>query len=292
MSKGIITCLISGEYTVYDKEKDAFFKCRPRGLFRINNKNLKVGDNVCYELIEDSYVITDLMPRTSDLTRPQVANVEQAFLVFSVKEPVLNLNLLDRYLVILEYANIHPIIVFNKWDLLDDDDMIKTNEIIEYYHNIGYETMKTSAKVFLLDQLKDRIKNHISVITGQSGVGKSSLLNVLEPSLNLSTNDISKALNRGKHTTRHIELLHILDGWIADTPGFGIMDFIDMEEIDIAHSFVEFFKASKNCKFNGCLHLNEPSCMVKQKVENQEILKSRYDNYQQFINEVRKRKKW
>jgi len=291
MSKGIITSLISGLYKVYDEKTKEYLNCKPRGIFRINDQTLKVGDYVDYELSGNTYVITKVYPRATDLTRPQIANVDQAFLVFSVKEPKINLNLLDRYLVLLEYSCVHPIIVFNKCDLLSADEN-EVDEIIDYYKKIGYETIKTSATTNLLDSLKIRIKNHISVITGQSGVGKSSLLNVLESSLNLKTSEISKALNRGKHTTKHVELYNILDGWIADTPGFGIMNFENMTKIDIAHSFVEFFSLQGKCKYNGCLHLNEPSCKIKEEVESGLIRKSRYENYMQFINEIDSRKKW
>ena len=144
----------------------------------------------------------------------------------------------------------------------------------------------------MVDELSGYIKDNISVITGQSGVGKSSILNVLDPSLSIKTNDISKALNRGKHTTRHVELLKIKNGWLADTPGFGTMDFIDMDEVDISHSFIEFFDSSSNCKYNGCLHINEPHCEIKKLVEEKKILSTRYENYIQFITETKSKRKW
>lgn len=292
MSKGMITCLISGEYTIFDFQKKINYKSKPRGLFRINGQQLKVGDVVDYSLKGDSYIITKLYPRKVDLVRPAIANIDQAFVIFSVKEPNLNLNLLDRFLVILEYSLIKPIIVFSKWDLLNTEEKKEIDKVYNYYLSIGYTVLKTSTKLNLIPQLENYINNHISVFTGQSGVGKSSLLNLLDTKLNLETNSISKALNRGKHTTRHIELLPINNGWIADTPGFGLLDFNHMTEKDIAHSFVEFLNVSRLCKYGSCLHLNEPNCEVKRLVENKEILLSRYENYQQFCEEIRKRKKW
>ncbi len=292
MNQGIVTCLIAGEYTIYDEESNVFIKAKPRGIFRMRKESIKVGDRVKYDTISDTSTIMAVIPRTNDLVRPPIANIDQAFIVFSVKEPDLNLNLLDRFLSILEYDNILPIIVFNKWDLLDEDEERQIKRIAEYYQSLGYTVLKTSAKLFLLDHLNNYISSHVSVITGQSGVGKSSLLNTIDSSLNLDINDISKALNRGKHTTRHVELLRISNGWIADTPGFGIMDFTDMNEYDLAHSFKEFFTTSKFCKYNGCLHLNEPMCAVKKQVEENKILFSRYENYKRFIEEIRERKKW
>ncbi len=292
MSKGIITCILAGEYTIYDNENNCYLKAKPRGIFRIKGDTLKVGDKVTYEIKDGSTVITNLEKRTSDLVRPLIANIEQAFVTFSVKEPVLNLNLLDRFLTILEYNDITPIIVFNKWDLLNENELKSVLRIKSYYEKIGYKVIITSAKTKLIDDIKTLIKDKVSVITGQSGVGKSSLLNVLDENLNLETNEISKALNRGKHTTRCAKLIKIGDGWIADTPGFGIMDFSNMTLQDLAHSFKEFFILSAKCKYNGCMHLNEPSCMIKKAVESGDILESRYLNYQQFIEEIKKQKRW
>ena len=293
MAKGLITCLVAGQYTIYDLDTKTTSVAKPRGVFRIKGISPKVGDYVEYTEGVGESIITKLETRTTDLVRPAVCNVSQAFVVFSVKEPDLNLNLLDRFITILEFYNIVPILIFNKWDLLTDKKEKESIEkIIEYYHNIGYDTIITSAKENLLNELSNYIEGHISVITGQSGVGKSSLLNTLDPTFSIKTNDISKALNRGKHTTRHVELLQLGDGWIADTPGFGTMDFIDMNEVDVSHSFIEFFKESADCKYNGCLHLNEPHCAVKKLVDEKTILPSRYENYVQFITETKSKRKW
>lgn len=291
--RGLIICLLAGTYTIYDLDSGEKVIAKPRGVFRIKGQSPKVGDFVKFQGCDDvNFTITDIEKRNTDLIRPAICNISQAFIVFSVKEPELNLNLLDRFLTILEFSRITPIIVFNKWDLLEPKEIDEVEKIINYYQSIGYTCIKTSAKQKIISQLTPYIDNKISVITGQSGVGKSSLLNVIDPTLTIKTNDISKALNRGKHTTRHVELIKINDGWLADTPGFGTMDFIDMSEYDISHSFIEFFEASSKCKYHGCLHLNEPNCEVKRKVSEKEILPSRYENYTLFISEAKKQRKW
>lgn len=292
MSKGLVIRLIAGEYKVYDLDTKIIINAKPRGVMRIKSSAPKVGDYVDYTLInENSGIIEKIEERRNDLIRPYISNIDQAFVIFSVKEPDLNLNLLDKFLVTLEYNNIKPIIVFNKWDLLNNEEIKTTKEIISYYESIGYKTIITSCNELVLNDLKDYIKNKISVFTGQSGVGKSSLLNLIDPNLSIETNEISLALGRGKHTTRHVELLQIGDGWVADTPGFGTIDFEGMEKIDLAQNFIEFFKHSSCCKYNGCLHINEPACKVKELVNENVILKSRYDNYLVFINDLGKDKK-
>ena len=292
MSKGLVIRLIAGEYKVYDLDTKIIINAKPRGVMRIKSSAPKVGDYVDFTLInENSGIIEKIEERRNDLIRPYISNIDQAFVIFSVKEPDLNLNLLDKFLVTLEYNNIKPIIVFNKWDLLNNEEIKTTKEIISYYESIGYKTIITSCNELVLNDLKDYIKNKISVFTGQSGVGKSSLLNLIDPNLSIETNEISMALGRGKHTTRHVELLQIGDGWVADTPGFGTIDFEGMEKIDLAQNFIEFFKHSSCCKYNGCLHINEPACKVKELVNENVILKSRYDNYLVFINDFGKDKK-
>lgn len=278
--KGLIIKSISGDYTVVNDLLETFV-CKPRGTFRLNEISPKVGDRVIIEPINKT--ILEVLPRKNELDRPVVSNVDKMFLIFPVREPDLNLNLLDRMISILEYNSIKGIIVFSKMDLLDNQNEI--NEVSNYYKKIGYKVYHTSKhqdNSFLLDEFKDSI----SVLAGQSGAGKSSLLNMLDLSLDIKTQEISKALGRGKHTTRHTELHYINGGWIADTPGFGNVNFPFEDLLSFSHSFIEFFKVSKNCKFNSCLHKNEPGCKVKESVKNNSILESRYINYLNFMSEV------
>ncbi len=292
--KGKIICLKADLFKVMNLDTKATYNARASKIFQKNKQDLKVGDFVEFDELEKGKAyITKLYPRVNDLVRPSIANIDLAIIATSVKEPEFNDNLLDRFLTILSFNNIDGVILFTKWDLLNDEEQEKMNDIVLYYESIGYKVLKTSTKDENLEKVfKELVNNKECVITGQSGVGKSSLLNLLNIDLNLETNDISKALNRGKHTTRHVELIPILGGWIADTPGFGTMEFIGMEEIDIAQSFSEFFKASSLCKFKGCLHLNEPNCEVKKLIQDKQILESRYNNYLQFIEEVKKQRKW
>lgn len=206
MNKALVICLISGEYTLYDLSTSKTLLAKPRGVFRNNQTTVKVGDIVYYEDGNPFATIMKVEPRKNDLVRPTIANIDQAIVVTSVKEPDLNLNLLDRFIAILEYNDIVPILVFNKIDLLDKDDNL--DDTLDYYHKIGYQVFKTTTKEqHLIEKLKPLMANKISVITGQSGVGKSSILNILDEKYMLATNNISKALNRGKHTTRYTALL-------------------------------------------------------------------------------------
>lgn len=286
LQKGLVQKSISGDYSViYQGE---IYVCKPRGVFRHKESNVKVGDYVDFD--PQTKIITKVYPRKNDLIRPVIANIDKAFLVISIKEPDLNLNLLDKMISILEYNNIEIIIIFTKNDLLDEIENIKFDTINKYYQKIGYKTFVSSKENF--DKaILDELKNSVCVLTGQSGVGKSTLLNNMDKALNLKTNEISKALGRGKHTTRHIELFPVASGYLADSPGFGNVNFDEMDELTFSQTFIEFFKESEGCKFNHCTHVNEPKCIVKEKVLNGEILKSRYDNYLLFINEIKEAKK-
>jgi ribosome biogenesis GTPase len=291
MNKGFITCLNSGDFTLYDEEKKAFFVGKPQKKLRFQGKDCKVGDEVIYELENSFANIKEILPRMNDFIRPAICNLDQVFLVFSVKEPILNLNLLDRFLAEMEYSGVPVILVFTKMDLLSTEEQKDISKIISYYASLGYAIRKTSSKDHILDSLEKDIPEKRSVITGQSGVGKTSLLNELDQEIAKKTQEISKALNRGKHTTRLVEYLPIRNGWIADTPGFGNLQLEEMDEQSLAQSFTEFFKISPQCKYHGCLHLDEPGCAVRMALKDGNILPSRYENYLQIHKEIKERKK-
>lgn len=274
--EALIIKSISGEYDCYFDD-GSVETCKPLGIFRLNKITPKVGDHV---MVSDG-MICKVLDRKNDFVRPVVANISKNFIVTSVVEPDLNLNLLDRLIAITEYNDIEGVLLFTKFDLVKDEVLLDDlNKVVDYYKSIGYKAFKLPEES---EKVIDEIGDNICVLSGQSGVGKSTFINTITE-LNLKTGEISKALGRGKHTTRHTELIRIGNGWVADTPGFGSIDF-SMDEVSLSHSFVEFFKTK--CKYNGCLHLNEPGCMVKEKVKSGEIRKSRYDNYQLFIKEIR-----
>ena len=281
MSRGIIVKLVSGAYTVKCGEKR--YVCKPRGVFRHKNISPQVGD-YC-EIDTNSNSIIDILPRKNSLIRPVCSNVDKVFLVFSVCEPNLNLNLLDRMLAYYEYNSIECIIIFTKLDLLENEEEFK--KIRCYYEKIGYRTF-VSKKDLKVEELSEDIKDSVCVFAGQSGVGKSTLLNLF--GFNIKTDQISYALGRGKHTTRHVELMDVAGGMVADTPGFGMID-LEMDVVTLSQMFKEFFQLAPKCKFNCCTHINEPRCAVKESVEEGKILKSRYENYLLFVEEIKKYKK-
>lgn len=270
IKQGKIVKQISNDYTV--KVNDELIVCKARGKFRNLGISPLVGDLV---EIEDNYIL-NILPRKNELIRPSIANVDQAVIVMSTTIPAFSTDLLDKLLCIIEFNNIKPIIYISKIDLLNEFELNYINEFIKYYKKIGYE-------VYTDLSIKDIFKDKITVFVGQSGAGKSTLLNKLDDSLNLQTGEVSKALGRGRHTTRHVELLNLLNGLIADTPGFSKISFIGMTNSDIRDNFIEFNLYREDCEYQDCMHKLEDSCEIKKQVDKGNILKSRYDNYLKFI---------
>ena len=272
--EGLIIKVVSNDYTVLAKNKT--YICKPRGKFRNNNLTPLVGDYVIFD--EVNCYLKEILPRKNSLIRPLISNIDLCFIITSTRYPDFDSHLLDKLLVLIEFNNIKPIIVFTKLDLLKDEELNEIEKVMNYYKKIGYEVYKNTE----VDLIKKCFKGKISVFTGQSGAGKSTLLNKLNVNLNLETNDISYKLGRGKHTTRHVELMSIYDGLVADTPGFSKLSLNEMTISDIRDNFSEFNVYKDKCKYRDCMHLKEDDCFIK---NNPNILKSRYDNYVNFVNE-------
>lgn len=290
MPEGKIVKALSGFY--YVLHNDELIQCRGRGVFRKNKVTPLVGDEVVFQAENEleGYIL-EVKERKNELVRPPIANVDQAILVFSAVEPDFSTVLLDRFLVLVEFNHIEPLICITKMDLTNSEQNNLISEYAAEYQAAGYEVILTSSETETgIEQLNPHLENKISVFAGQSGVGKSSLLNVLRPDLELKTNDISSHLGRGKHTTRHVELIEIGNGLVADTPGFSSLEFINIEAEDLTSCFPELQRASENCKFRGCLHISEPKCGVKQAVESGEIPAYRYEHYVDFLQEIKDRK--
>lgn len=271
---GKIVKQISNDYTV--KIGSEFYVCKARGKFRKLGITPLVGDNVIID-INNNYII-EILDRKNKLERPSVANIDQVVIVTSVKIPDFSSNLLDKLLSIIEFNNIKPIICFTKLDLLNLQELQEIRNIQQYYRKIGYDVYDNTDQ-----SLKEIFKDKLTVFAGQSGAGKSSLLNRLDSSLNLKIGDVSIALGRGKHTTRHTELISIFSGYIADTPGFSALEFSGMTKKDIRDNFIEFNKYKELCEYKDCMHINEKICGIKDNVLKGNILSSRYDNYIKFV---------
>jgi ribosome biogenesis GTPase len=287
MLEGIIVKGVGGFY--YVKTEEGVFECRARGLFREENLIPLVGDKVKIQISpeDNTGYIKEIASRKSQLLRPPVANITQVIIVMSIKDPSINLWLLDRFLVMAEFEGLDIHICLNKVDLEKEDKIMEINNI---YNKAGYDIINTSIMENKgIEELKNKLKDNITVFAGPSGVGKSSLLNKIHPGLNLKTGDISKKTTRGKHTTRHVELMDLdINSYILDSPGFSSLDldFIEREE-DLASYFMEIKKHSDKCKFISCVHHNEPDCEVKRQLEKGNISNSRYENYLSFLDEIK-----
>ena len=271
--KGQIIKISSDLYFVsYENE---IYPCKCRGIFRKEHITPVVGDYVLFS--KEKKLIEEILERKNVFQRPKVSNIDQAFLITSLKDPDFSLNLLDKFIVLMEINHVKPIICITKRDLISEDNLENYDTILDYYKKIGYEVIFNTE----LDKLKEMLSNKTSVFTGQTGAGKSTLLNKLNPEWNLDTGEISHALGRGKHTTRVVELFEFMGGKVMDTPGFSSLEFNQYSKEEIKNAFKEF----KNfpCPFKDCTHTNEKECVVKKEVSANNILESRYLNYLNFI---------
>lgn len=282
---------IAGFYYVHVVHS-GIYECKAKGVFR--NKKIKplVGDNVEIEILDEENKIGNIIniyDRENELIRPAVSNISQALVVFAIANPMPNLNLLDRFLVMMERNGIDTIICFNKIDLVDEEEILKLRDI---YVKAGYHVMFTSTKENMgIEEVLRVIDGKTTAFAGPSGVGKSSLLNALIPEANSQTGEISEKIKRGKHTTRHTEIFNVSDNtYLMDTPGFSSLYVNDFEKEELKNYFREFIEYNNGCRFTGCVHVNEPDCLVKEAVENGGINRSRYDNYILMYEEIKNKK--
>ncbi|MBO8136588.1 MAG: ribosome small subunit-dependent GTPase A [Desulfotomaculum sp.] len=288
MIEGIVVKAYSGYYYVHEGKNQ--WVCRLRGKFRLTKEKVLVGDRVIVNPAEkNTGMVYKVLERKNKLVRPPVANVDQAVITFAIRTPDPNLDLLDKLLIMAEGEGIKPVICINKVDLLSDGEL----NWLEVYRDAGYTVLVTSAvKNIGIKDLKNILAGKISVFAGPSGVGKSSLLNAIQPGLKLKTGDVSKKLKRGRHTTRHVELIPLESGGlVADTPGFSSLYLPDISSEKLAYYFPEFIKYLGQCRFSSCMHNKEPNCAVKDAVKKGEVSSRRYQSYLHFLDEIQERER-
>lgn len=284
---------IAGFYYVGVAESGVY-ECKAKGIFRKDKIKPLVGDDVEIEVLNEEEKlgnIVKILPRRSELIRPAVANIDQALVIFAAREPKPNLSLLDRFLVIMEKQDVPVIICFNKQDLCDEEEVGRLKEI---YEACGYPVVLASAKQGEgIEEIKSRLRGKTTTVAGPSGVGKSSLTNLLQNEVQMETGEISKKLGRGRHTTRHSQIIQIEeDTWLYDTPGFTSFYVEEIEKEELRFYFREFSKYEGTCRFQGCTHTHEPGCMVKNALEEGKISKERYENYLELYGELKEKRKY
>ena len=270
------------------------YECKAKGAFRKNKEKPLVGDNVEIDVLDENEKlgnVSDILKRKNDLIRPAVANVDQALVIFAADQPKPNFNLLDRFLLMMEQKEIPTVICFNKVDLVTEDEREKLRAI---YENTGHTLFFVSAaKKEGIEELQGCLHGKTTTVAGPSGVGKSSLINLFQSGIKMETGSISEKIQRGKHTTRHSELITLDEtSYILDTPGFSSLAVFDLEKEEIKWYYPEFEALQDTCRFMGCNHINEPDCAVKQAVEEGSISPIRYENYRLLFEECRERKKY
>jgi ribosome biogenesis GTPase len=290
----------TGSWYLVKSEKGDLLECRLKGKFRIkgikSTNPIVVGDEVVLEKTDDSYMITKLMDRKNFIVRKSVnlskqthiiaSNIDQAILMATLLNPITTTTFIDRFLVSANAFGVEVVLLFNKTDLYNNEDKKKHEELVEVYKKIGYKTISLSALKDDLTKVKDVMKGKVNLISGHSGVGKSTLINKLQPNLHINTKEVSESYNQGQHTTTFSEL-HELDfgSSIIDTPGIKGFGLVEIKKNEIANLFPEFFALKSKCKFHNCIHLNEPQCRVKDAIMKNEIAESRYFSYLGMIEE-------
>lgn len=295
--KGKIIKGIAGFYYVHAAQTAGgagIYECKAKGIFRKDNLRPLVGDDVEMDVLSEEESlgnIRELLPRYSELIRPAVANVDQALVIFSILSPKPSFNLLDRFLIMMGQQDIPCIICFNKQDLDKDSEGIQYQGA---YSGCGCRTLTVSAREGAgIEELKSLLFGRTTVVAGPSGVGKSSIINCLQSETHMETGRISEKIQRGRHTTRHTELIAVGEGtYILDTPGFSSLDLFDLEKEDLSEYYPEFAEYEKYCRFGGCAHIHEPVCGVRDAVEQGNISRLRYDNYCHLYEELKNKKKW
>ena len=284
---------IAGFYYVH-AVGSGVYECKAKGIFRKDGVKPLVGDDVQMEVTHEKDMegnIMRILPRKNELVRPAVANIDQALVVFAVTKPKPHFNLLDRFLVMMETKEIPAILCFNKADIAGDAEIAGLKAV---YENCGYPLIFTSAKKEEnIDRLKELLQGKTTAVAGPSGVGKSSLINRLQSGVKMETGSISRKIERGKHTTRHSELIMLGDeSYIMDTPGFSSLYAGNMEKEDLKYCFPEFAPYEGKCRFNGCGHIHEPGCAVKQAADEGKIHRIRYEDYVMMYRELQERKRY
>ncbi|PXV89509.1 ribosome biogenesis GTPase [Lachnotalea glycerini] len=284
---------IAGFYYVHTGE-DIVYECKAKGVFRKNKIKPLVGDNVILDVLDEKERkgnIIEILKRKNELIRPAVSNIDQALVIFAAAKPNPNFNLLDRFLIMMERQSVNTIICFNKKDIVTKKEL---EQLKNTYMQCGYDIVFTSAKKEDgVDEIGNLVRGKTTAVAGPSGVGKSSIINVLQPNALMETGSISMKIERGRHTTRHSELIYIEEAtYIMDTPGFSSLYINDFEKDELKDYFPEFAQYQEGCKFQGCMHINEPKCMVKKALVDGNISPIRYNNYVEMFQELKDKRRY